>query len=52
MNTINFGAKDFASCVPFLVKAALSKEKSKDAQKEVEIALLALSNIEMLAVWN
>ncbi|KAH7818491.1 uncharacterized protein MONOS_4649 [Monocercomonoides exilis] len=32
-------------CVPCLLKAALKKEESEKAQKEVEIALLAFSNI-------
>eukprot|EP00770_Monocercomonoides_exilis_P001907 MONOS_1895.1-p1 / transcript=MONOS_1895.1 / gene=MONOS_1895 / organism=Monocercomonoides_exilis_PA203 / gene_product=unspecified product / transcript_product=unspecified product / location=Mono_scaffold00036:78510-79753(+) / protein_length=394 / sequence_SO=supercontig / SO=protein_coding / is_pseudo=false len=31
--------------VPFLLKAALKKEENEETQKEVEIALLALSNI-------
>eukprot|EP00770_Monocercomonoides_exilis_P007766 MONOS_7727.1-p1 / transcript=MONOS_7727.1 / gene=MONOS_7727 / organism=Monocercomonoides_exilis_PA203 / gene_product=unspecified product / transcript_product=unspecified product / location=Mono_scaffold00271:73206-74285(+) / protein_length=312 / sequence_SO=supercontig / SO=protein_coding / is_pseudo=false len=34
-------------CVPCLLKAALKKEESEKAQKEVEMALLALSNIYM-----
>ncbi|KAH7823385.1 uncharacterized protein MONOS_10784 [Monocercomonoides exilis] len=32
-------------CVPCLLKAASNKEESEEAQKEVEMALLALSNI-------
>ncbi|KAH7822461.1 uncharacterized protein MONOS_18637 [Monocercomonoides exilis] len=32
-------------CVPCLLKAALKKEESEETQKEVEMALLALSNI-------
>ncbi|KAH7819131.1 uncharacterized protein MONOS_17958 [Monocercomonoides exilis] len=32
-------------CVPCLLKAALNKEESEETQKEVEMALLALSNI-------
>ncbi|KAH7814997.1 uncharacterized protein MONOS_18365 [Monocercomonoides exilis] len=32
-------------CVPYLLKVALSKEESEEKQKEVEIALLALSNL-------
>eukprot|EP00770_Monocercomonoides_exilis_P014633 MONOS_14579.1-p1 / transcript=MONOS_14579.1 / gene=MONOS_14579 / organism=Monocercomonoides_exilis_PA203 / gene_product=unspecified product / transcript_product=unspecified product / location=Mono_scaffold01027:16654-17620(-) / protein_length=300 / sequence_SO=supercontig / SO=protein_coding / is_pseudo=false len=31
-------------CVPYLLKVALNKEKNKEAQKEVEMALLTLSN--------
>ncbi|KAH7824667.1 uncharacterized protein MONOS_17498 [Monocercomonoides exilis] len=31
-------------CVPYLLKIALRKDESKEAQKEVEMALLALSN--------
>ncbi|KAH7822514.1 uncharacterized protein MONOS_8909 [Monocercomonoides exilis] len=36
-------------CVPCLLKAALKKEESKEAQKEVEIALLSLSCIDFLS---
>eukprot|EP00770_Monocercomonoides_exilis_P013983 MONOS_13930.1-p1 / transcript=MONOS_13930.1 / gene=MONOS_13930 / organism=Monocercomonoides_exilis_PA203 / gene_product=unspecified product / transcript_product=unspecified product / location=Mono_scaffold00906:1082-2464(-) / protein_length=283 / sequence_SO=supercontig / SO=protein_coding / is_pseudo=false len=32
-------------CVPCLLKVAMNKDESKEAQKEVEMALLALSNI-------
>ncbi|KAH7816953.1 uncharacterized protein MONOS_4928 [Monocercomonoides exilis] len=36
--------KMLKACVPCLLKVALKKEESEKAQKEVEIALLALSN--------
>ncbi|KAH7832775.1 uncharacterized protein MONOS_6929 [Monocercomonoides exilis] len=36
----------FSICVPCLLKFALKKEESKETQKEVEITLLALSNID------
>ncbi|KAH7822147.1 uncharacterized protein MONOS_5961 [Monocercomonoides exilis] len=32
-------------CVPYLLKVALKKEEDEEAQKEVEMALFALSNI-------
>ncbi|KAH7822666.1 uncharacterized protein MONOS_17634 [Monocercomonoides exilis] len=32
-------------CVPYLLKVALKNEENEEAQKELEIALLALSNI-------
>ncbi|KAH7818542.1 uncharacterized protein MONOS_3781 [Monocercomonoides exilis] len=32
-------------CVPFLLKVVLKKEENEETQKEVEMALLALSNI-------
>eukprot|EP00770_Monocercomonoides_exilis_P015049 MONOS_14995.1-p1 / transcript=MONOS_14995.1 / gene=MONOS_14995 / organism=Monocercomonoides_exilis_PA203 / gene_product=unspecified product / transcript_product=unspecified product / location=Mono_scaffold01122:5424-6741(-) / protein_length=376 / sequence_SO=supercontig / SO=protein_coding / is_pseudo=false len=35
----------FSICVPCLLKVALNKEESEENQKEVEMALLALSNI-------
>ncbi|KAH7816937.1 uncharacterized protein MONOS_18176 [Monocercomonoides exilis] len=38
-------SKLFSICVPCLLKAALHKEGKKETQKEVEIALLALSCI-------
>ncbi|KAH7814981.1 uncharacterized protein MONOS_9236 [Monocercomonoides exilis] len=40
-------SEDCASvCVPCLLKAALKKEENEEAQKEVEMALLALSRID------
>ncbi|KAH7822732.1 uncharacterized protein MONOS_17640 [Monocercomonoides exilis] len=35
----------FSICVPCLLKVALNKEESEENQKEVEMALLAMSNI-------
>eukprot|EP00770_Monocercomonoides_exilis_P001335 MONOS_1325.1-p1 / transcript=MONOS_1325.1 / gene=MONOS_1325 / organism=Monocercomonoides_exilis_PA203 / gene_product=unspecified product / transcript_product=unspecified product / location=Mono_scaffold00023:2244-3512(+) / protein_length=404 / sequence_SO=supercontig / SO=protein_coding / is_pseudo=false len=37
-------------CLSYLLKAALNKEKNEEAQKEVEMALLALSNVKYLFV--
>eukprot|EP00770_Monocercomonoides_exilis_P013277 MONOS_13224.1-p1 / transcript=MONOS_13224.1 / gene=MONOS_13224 / organism=Monocercomonoides_exilis_PA203 / gene_product=unspecified product / transcript_product=unspecified product / location=Mono_scaffold00794:1054-2307(+) / protein_length=400 / sequence_SO=supercontig / SO=protein_coding / is_pseudo=false len=42
----NFPPKLLSICVTCLLKAALNKEESEENQKEVEIALLALSNTE------
>ncbi|KAH7822491.1 uncharacterized protein MONOS_17669 [Monocercomonoides exilis] len=40
-----FSTKLISICVPYLLKVALKKEGNEEAQKEVEIALLALSNV-------
>ncbi|KAH7816577.1 uncharacterized protein MONOS_18686 [Monocercomonoides exilis] len=36
-------------CLPYLLKIASNKEENEEAQKEVEMALLAISNIEYYA---
>ncbi|KAH7818682.1 uncharacterized protein MONOS_15802 [Monocercomonoides exilis] len=41
-----FSSELLSICVPCLLKIASKKEESEEAQKEVEVALLALSNIE------
>ncbi|KAH7830741.1 uncharacterized protein MONOS_17012 [Monocercomonoides exilis] len=42
----NFFSSDFVSkCVPCILKIALNKEEREETRKEVEIALVALSNI-------
>ncbi|KAH7819271.1 uncharacterized protein MONOS_17939 [Monocercomonoides exilis] len=41
----DFTSEMLSICVPRLLKAAMNKEESKGSQKEVEIALLALSCI-------
>eukprot|EP00770_Monocercomonoides_exilis_P012662 MONOS_12605.1-p1 / transcript=MONOS_12605.1 / gene=MONOS_12605 / organism=Monocercomonoides_exilis_PA203 / gene_product=unspecified product / transcript_product=unspecified product / location=Mono_scaffold00708:15441-16478(+) / protein_length=329 / sequence_SO=supercontig / SO=protein_coding / is_pseudo=false len=45
--SLNFGyqTKFISTCVPCLLKVSLNKEENEEAQKEVEMALLALSNI-------
>ncbi|KAH7821038.1 uncharacterized protein MONOS_17784 [Monocercomonoides exilis] len=40
----------FPISIPCLLKVALNKEKSEEAQKKVEMALLALSNINKLCI--
>ncbi|KAH7831001.1 uncharacterized protein MONOS_16098 [Monocercomonoides exilis] len=41
----SFSSGLLSICVPCLLKAALKKEEDEETQKEVEIALLALSNL-------
>ncbi|KAH7814820.1 uncharacterized protein MONOS_11382 [Monocercomonoides exilis] len=41
-----FSSKFLSICVPCLLKVALNKDESKEAQKDVEMSLLALSNVE------
>eukprot|EP00770_Monocercomonoides_exilis_P010562 MONOS_10509.1-p1 / transcript=MONOS_10509.1 / gene=MONOS_10509 / organism=Monocercomonoides_exilis_PA203 / gene_product=unspecified product / transcript_product=unspecified product / location=Mono_scaffold00480:47168-48067(+) / protein_length=249 / sequence_SO=supercontig / SO=protein_coding / is_pseudo=false len=41
-----FSSELISMCVPCLLKVALKKEENEVSQKEVEMALLALSNIE------
>eukprot|EP00770_Monocercomonoides_exilis_P002805 MONOS_2787.1-p1 / transcript=MONOS_2787.1 / gene=MONOS_2787 / organism=Monocercomonoides_exilis_PA203 / gene_product=unspecified product / transcript_product=unspecified product / location=Mono_scaffold00060:3828-4299(+) / protein_length=111 / sequence_SO=supercontig / SO=protein_coding / is_pseudo=false len=40
-----FSSKLISICVPCLLKVASDKEENEEAQKEVEMALLALNNI-------
>ncbi|KAH7823808.1 uncharacterized protein MONOS_8629 [Monocercomonoides exilis] len=40
-----FSPEMFSVCVPCIIKVALKKEENEEAQKEVEIALIALSNV-------
>ncbi|KAH7819640.1 uncharacterized protein MONOS_7032 [Monocercomonoides exilis] len=41
--SLGFSTDLLSICVPFLLKVALNKEETDEAQKEVEMALLALS---------
>eukprot|EP00770_Monocercomonoides_exilis_P013125 MONOS_13069.1-p1 / transcript=MONOS_13069.1 / gene=MONOS_13069 / organism=Monocercomonoides_exilis_PA203 / gene_product=unspecified product / transcript_product=unspecified product / location=Mono_scaffold00774:12813-13815(+) / protein_length=203 / sequence_SO=supercontig / SO=protein_coding / is_pseudo=false len=41
----DFSSELLSICVPCLLKAALNKEENEEVQTEVEMALLALSNI-------
>ncbi|KAH7819373.1 uncharacterized protein MONOS_17943 [Monocercomonoides exilis] len=43
--SFNFTSEMLSICVPCLLKAALNKEESEEARKEVEMALLALSSM-------